>query len=54
MIGSRYHENGPVAIYEALWACNQSILISGLGLIMGDPMIVRAALVVVSVDQFLW
>lgn len=54
MISTRFYENGPVAIYEALWACNQTLLISAIALLTNDPFIIRAALVTISFDQLLW
>ena len=54
MIGTRYYENGSVALYEALWACNESLLISAISLIIQDAFIIRAALLLISLDQFLW
>ena len=54
MIASRYFQTGCVAIYEALWGCNQCILMAGIGCIVGDAELIRAVLVVVSTDQLLW
>lgn len=54
MISSRYLRHGAVAIYEALWACNQSILLAGIGCIIGDALLIRTVLVLVSLDQMLW
>jgi hypothetical protein len=54
MISSRYFESGCPAIYESLWACNQSILMAGIGCLTDDSLLIRTTLVVVSVDQLLW
>jgi hypothetical protein len=54
MIGSRYTENGSVAIYEFLWACNQALLVGVFAMIFEDSHLLRATIVVVSVDQLLW
>lgn len=54
MISSRYFQSGCPAIYESLWACNQSILMAGIGCLTGDSFLIRTTLVVVSVDQLLW
>lgn len=54
MMGTRLYDNGPVAIYESLWACNQALLISAFGLLTHDPMYIRSAMVAISVDQLLW
>lgn len=54
MIVSRYTQNGSVAIYEFLWACNQALLLGALGMIFQDSNLLRVSIVVVSVDQLLW
>lgn len=54
MIASRYHENGSHAIYEVLWACNLCIIIAAIGLITHKVQLVRACLLLVSLDQLLW
>ena len=54
MIGTRYMQRDATTIYQALWACNLSILLAGIGCITGDSLLIRTMLVIVSVDQFLW
>lgn len=54
MISTRYYENGCPAIYEFLWACNESMLLAAIGCLTGDSFLIRTTLVVVSVDQLLW
>lgn len=54
MISTRVMEGGYNALYETLWACNQCILLGGIGCIVRDGFLIRVALVVVSVDQLLW
>lgn len=51
---SRFLENGPVALYELLWACNQCILVVAMGLLLENALLVRASLLIVSLDQLLW
>ena len=54
MIGSRFLQHGTTALYETLWACNQSILLAGIGCIVGDSFLIRSVLVLVSLDQISW
>lgn len=54
MIATRFIEGGAHALYETLWACNQCILLAGIGCLVADAFLIRVALVVVSVDQLLW
>ncbi len=54
MIVSRYSENGSVAIYQFLWACNQALLVGAFAMILQDSHLLRATIVLVSVDQLLW
>jgi len=54
MIGSRFIENGSVAIYEFLWACNQALLVGAFSMIVQDSHLLRASIVLVSIDQLLW
>lgn len=54
MIGSRFLESGCIALYESLWACNQCILLAGIGCLTDDAFLIRTILIVVSVDQLLW
>lgn len=43
-----------MAIYEFLWACNQSLLIGAISMIIQDSHLLRASIVLVSMDQLLW
>jgi hypothetical protein len=54
MMTSRYIENGSVAIYEFLWACNQALLLGAVAMIVQDSHLLRASIVIVSIDQLLW
>ena len=54
MICSRFIENGSVAIYEFLWACNQALLVGAFAMISQDSHLLRASIVLVSIDQLLW
>jgi hypothetical protein len=54
MITSRFAENGSVAIYEFLWACNQALLVGAFAMVVQDSHLLRASIVLVSVDQLLW
>lgn len=54
MMTSRFIENGSVAIYEFLWACNQALLVGTFAMIVQNSHLLRASIVLVSIDQLLW
>jgi hypothetical protein len=54
MIGTRYIENGAVALYEVLWACNLCMLLVNYGIHKRNRYLIGAALVTISTDQVLW
>ena len=54
MTPTRFSQNGFVAMYEMLWACNQSLLIVGISIIQGNGGLLRAGLIIASTDQILW
>jgi len=40
--------------YEMLWGCNMAIALSGLGCILGRPLLVSTGVMIVGLDQLLW
>ena len=43
LIGSRVQQQGSYRWYELLWGCNMSMVMSGIGLLTGRPLLVGAA-----------
>lgn len=54
MIGTRYMQNGAIALYEFLWACNLCMLLVCYGIYKRDRHLLGAAIITISTDQVLW
>eukprot|EP00920_Eleutheroschizon_duboscqi_P005642 GHVT01013204.1.p1 GENE.GHVT01013204.1~~GHVT01013204.1.p1 ORF type:complete len:392 (-),score=53.45 GHVT01013204.1:1098-2273(-) len=54
LVLSRAIHTGPWMLYEACWACNAALLLSAVGLWLGQPLLVGVAACVVVLDQMLW
>ncbi|GMI24660.1 hypothetical protein TrCOL_g10370 [Triparma columacea] len=49
------YDYGPtIGLYQGLWICSLSLLLAGLGLILGYPKLVSTSLVAVATGHFLW
>lgn len=54
MIGTRYMQNGAIALYEFLWACNLCMLLVCYGIFKRDRHLIGGAVITISTDQVLW
>lgn len=54
MIGTRFTENGAIALYEFLWACNLCMLLVAYGIYRRDRYLIGAAVITIATDQVLW
>lgn len=54
MISTRYTENGALALYEFLWACNLCMLLVCYGIYRRDRYLIGAAVITIATDQVLW
>ena len=54
MISTRFTENGPLALYEFLWACNLCMLMVAYGIFKRDRYLIGAAVITIASDQVLW
>jgi len=41
-------------IYEMLWGCNMAMTLTGIGCILGRPLLVSTGIMIVGLDQLLW
>lgn len=51
---TRVVEGGVWKLYQMLWLCNMSLLLSATGLVSGRPLLVGAASCCVAADQLCW
>lgn len=51
---TRFSQNGSMALYEMIWACNQAIIMMISGILRGNALTVGASMVMISIDQCLW
>jgi len=51
---ARFLDSGTHIIYDMLWGCNISLLLTIVGLYTGRPILVGAACSIVAIDQMCW
>jgi len=56
LVAARARDNGPIALYEFPWACNVSMMLTVLGLVLPKqrPNLVGAAMASCCADQVFW
>ena len=40
---------GPIVVYEMLWGCNVALVLAGVGMVTGRPLLVAAAMISISI-----
>ena len=54
MIIIRYKLNGPVSLYDMIWACNLAMLLAIVGIYKNNFNILSSSMILISIDQVLW